>query len=121
MDDLVSFLAARLDEDEAAALACQTPGPWVAATHPSVSWIVTGADGDCVVSNEGSPTPEEAAHIARHDPARVLREVAAKRAIVASYEDAATHEFAGLQVAVGHLAAAYGEHPDYRPEWAPEP
>jgi hypothetical protein len=55
MDDLIAFLQARLDEDERSAHA----------------WLPFG-------------NPDAAArdHIARHDPGRVLAEVAAKRAIL---------------------------------------
>lgn len=60
MNDLIAFLNARLDEDEAAARA--------AAEHP---WTRFGAQ-----------TAAQVDHIARHDPARVLREVEARRAII---------------------------------------
>jgi hypothetical protein len=73
MDDLVQFLRDRLDEDEQTARDAK-PGPWredgggsVFATHPT----------DEVVDYTDS-----APHIARHDPARVLAEVDAKRRIL---------------------------------------
>lgn len=69
-------------------------------------------------------------------PARVLAEVAAKRAILAAYEAAKSnvppaddwYEVAdgvcvgladGLGLAVKHATAVYSGRPGYRPEWAP--
>jgi hypothetical protein len=60
-------------------------------------------------------------HFARHDPARVLREVAAKRAILAAWQDnesergealSYTDGLAdGLWLAVQYVAAVYSGHP----------
>jgi hypothetical protein len=130
MDDLTAFTAfcqARLDEDEAAARACQSPSPWCVSDHPAMSSVVDDATGAPLIYNEGSPTPEEAAHIARHDPARVLREVAAKRAVLLalyatgrpttmSEQPSPTASLARL--ALRHMAAVWSDHPDYKPEWA---
>ena len=137
---LTEFLTARYDEEEAAAKACQSPSPWKAATHPSDHWIVTDATGDALIYDEGTPTLEEAAHIARHDPARVLREVEAKRKIVelhrpdpAEYIDADgddrssvdcwTCETGGVPDSwpcptIRAAAAVYSDHPDYNPDWS---
>lgn len=54
-----------------------------------------------------------AQHIARHDPARVLRECAAKRELVDAWHD----EHGGGHV-LKTLAAVYSDHPDYRQEWS---
>jgi hypothetical protein len=70
MTDLAAFLAARLDEDEAVAKAAQE----VASSDTELAQQA----GPCV-SDPGY------AHIARHGPSRVLREVAAKRAILAEH------------------------------------
>lgn len=82
---LVEFLRARLDEDEqvARAAADRTGEQWRASApglynesdpsnHPGP--FATGAWGDL--------EDDVAEHIARHDPARVLAEVAVKRRIV---------------------------------------
>ena len=64
------------------------------------------------------------------NPARVLREVEAGRAILAEYgriaESARRYPNAAnaaaliaMQTAVRHLVAVYSDHPDYRPEWKP--
>ena len=84
----------------------------------------------------------DARHIARHDPARVLREIAAKRAIVAAHHPETPSKYGHdvLRCAVcqtergvwaedrhadpwpcltlRHLAAVWSDHPDYRAEWA---
>src|SRR5450631_2764744 len=87
--EMVAFLNARLDEDEAAAYKAATADRrfggrphWSALGHGIVTdsaipdWAVVDL-GPCI--DDG----EVAEHIARHDPARVLREVAFKRAILA--------------------------------------
>jgi hypothetical protein len=87
MSDPVAFGTARLDEDEALALAAQVgqPGTWhatgedILTVNPDPHW-----NGVCVANASGA----EAAHIVRHDPARVLREVAAKRAILTEHKPA---------------------------------
>ena len=95
-DDLVARLKAGLDADEAAAKA----------------WLPFG-----------NPDAAQRAHIARQDPARTLREVAAKRAILARYERAVNSELpewqagrellvaatAVLRGAVADLAAVYSD------------
>lgn len=60
------------------------------------------------------------AHIIRHDPARVLREVEAKRKVVDRYAWLREHGDTGdARWVLPLLAAVYADHPDYRPEWAP--
>jgi hypothetical protein len=88
--------------------------------------------------------PQDARHIARHDPARVLREVAAKRRILAGHGPGSTIDDsngkwrddpanwdAPVTLCTGHewvawpcetvrlLAAIWSDHPDYRAEWRP--
>ncbi|MFF4433630.1 DUF6221 family protein, partial [Streptomyces sp. NPDC001513] len=64
-------------------------------------------------------------HIARFDPARVMTEVDAKRAIVDAYDgspgsdDATATSHEGLHTAVLLLASVYADHADYREEWRP--
>ena len=71
-------------------------------------------------------------HALRHDPARVLADIEAKRQMVDAYVEAGRQlvdaapesEFAygrsvGLGIAVCLLALPYASHPDYRPEWRP--
>lgn len=100
--ELVDFLRARLDEDEAAAKAA-TSGPWW--YNPGKQWLGPEAfeKYDLTKGEEfvgyGGPHPftgavcatgpashaqsmADAAHIARHDPARVLAEIEAKRMLL---------------------------------------
>jgi hypothetical protein len=110
MDDLVTFLNARLDEDEAAA--------------------------------EVAGTDERMWPLAP-DPARVLREVKAERAILAEHMPREYDRYGRTGIycrtcvtdheaymdddapdtwpcaTVRHLAAVWDGHPDYRPEWKP--
>lgn len=80
------------------------------------------------------PTAEEiptavGGHIARHDPARVLAEVEAKRKLLTEYaevrqNEGADYEWAGgwasgLGKAVALMALPYADHPDYRDTWRP--
>src|SRR5690349_1270697 len=105
MDDLTEFIKARLDEDEAAARAAEhNDGPgtleWRVGgprhltfdNHRSedyVSVFAGGWDRILIARDEVRGAPL-AKHIARHDPARVLREVAAKRAILNAHISACT-------------------------------
>jgi hypothetical protein len=144
-DDLVAFLRARLDEDEQVAQAT-TAGPWW--HEPRKQWLAPGAferydlaQGEEFVGYGQSPlsgciaatgpaddqqSMADARHIARHDPARVLAEVAAKRDVIRLAERA--HDYhatflsgfaAAMEDALRKFALAYADHPDYRPEWAP--
>jgi hypothetical protein len=120
-DDLISFLRARLNEDERVARAAK-PGPWradggsVYATHPT---------------DEVVDYTESAGHIARHDPARVLHEVEAKRRIIEEHRQEmlgwcetcdVPGDAKGSEIGcptVRFLALPYADHPDYRQDWTP--
>jgi Family of unknown function (DUF6221) len=139
--DLAEFLAARLDEDEAAAGAgARRVGmPWRAEPQPGTPGGLVIDDLGLVGSTGGRYAAE---HIARHDPARVLREVAAGRAILAEHaatdwtaygdrmcrrcvldddepHDEPYHWLPFPCPTLRALAAAYSDHPDYDPAWAP--
>lgn len=127
--DLVAFLSARIDEDEAAAKAIEDrsdpwPGQWVAdgdyALRTYNGWVLAAS-----VPTGSDFAPGVLPHIARHDPARSLRDVDAVRLIIAEYEGAfriggEDDEYAGgVWMGLRALAARYSDHPDYRQEWAP--
>ena len=146
---LIAFLAARLDEDEAAAeAAAEDDGAdWFAnakegwdADERSVmytgpSTLRPGGTWDYPVCRSLSVGAAE--HIARHDPARVLREVEAGRTILAEHfaEDRG-ESLPGADCGVCYyigtpgspagwpcrtlraLAAVWSDHPDYDQEWA---
>jgi hypothetical protein len=138
VNGLVEFLRARLDEDEAVARAA-SDGPWIRGAErdhladnvvygQSASWAVHITQV-CNV-DYGHNRDADSTHIARHDPQRVLADVAAKRAIVDAYEHKAesmarypnpgnASGLFSLTVAVQHLAAVYTDHPAYRQRWAP--
>ena len=148
MSDLIEFLRARLDEDEANARAAGS-APWEAFERDA-DWHIGEIDGSHValVGRVSWPrTTAEAEHIARHDPARVLREVEAKRRILAmhgptvdpdgelSYPAAAKlcrtcgpgDTWEAEREPFGHLpcdhqrllALPYSDHPDYDEAWRP--
>lgn len=120
--DIVEFLTARLDEDAA-----------VAKDVRHDDW--TDYDGWAELDQDVK------AHAWRHDPARVLREVAAKRAIVHMHGseqvdyingdgdsrdsvDCKTCDPGGSPNlwpcdTLKYLAAAYADHPDYDQSWRP--
>jgi hypothetical protein len=57
-----------------------------------------------------------ARHIARHDPARVLREVEAKRRVVNRYAENPAEPWPLFPLL--EMAAVYADHPNYREEWS---
>jgi hypothetical protein len=105
---LVSFLLARADEDEALAVAAaaQTGDPALPVARPL------------------------AEHIARHDPKRVLREVAAKRAVVRVWleglaaqlnDPSAGSALDTVETVLVEFAAIYADHPEFHSSWLPQP
>lgn len=121
--EITEFLAARLDEDEAAARDTLDNAlmPWDQARQ--------------ILYRAGWHSERAEAHIERWHPARVLAEVEAKRAIMAEHSD--THECSGpsggltfdpaLQEddwggpcnTLCHFALPYAQHADYNPAWRP--
>ena len=126
-DDLIAFIKARLDEDRRTA-----EGLAVAARIPDRRPEFFACGG-----------PAAEAYWDHFHPYRALLDIEAKRAILAQYEDfhaeferectdpsresmgplrvgsgvhAATRV---LHDAVKAIAATWGDHPDYRPEWKP--
>ncbi|MFE6716823.1 DUF6221 family protein [Streptomyces albidoflavus] len=137
--DLIAFLQARLEHDEAVAREA-TPGPWRNAPTARHHDTVSGRPEEAVfgydsfrVATTGEPAGRRALvnaeHIARHDPARVLAEVEAKRRIVRAHAKwcegrcEAKYPEGGFDAAhywsIKSLAATYADHPDYREEWRP--
>ena len=133
MDDLAAFLRARYDETAAKARA--------AAEELGADWyyddgfVLARREGDMVATgSQDFLERERGEHIARHDPARVLAEVDAKRRAVAkcakwlsygpvgdmdvdragdgAYVDAA-------ETMLRLLALPYADHEAYREDWRP--
>jgi hypothetical protein len=117
---VVEFLEARVAEDELTAQA---------AVDGSAVWRafydyrdVKDSDGHYVVQADSSyPSAEQAAHIARHDPARVLRQCTAVRAVIAELlrrEATGDDGDPSVRDLARELAAVYADHPDYDASWA---
>jgi hypothetical protein len=148
--DMVEFLTARLRDDEKAALAANHDGPWSTPGDDGIAegmlyahdapgsdngWMIAQfkmyPNGIANQSSEPGYLPafptmpihhiENAVHAARHDPARVLRDVEAKRRIM-TFADRRPELGEGRYVGEGVirlLASVYADHPDYREEWRP--
>lgn len=89
-DDLVESLRAPLDEDEQMARSAE-PGSWEVVGGGPTKGIRIAADDGFVVdlgayNDGGVADKDDAAHIARHNPSRVLRDVEAKRRIISEME-----------------------------------
>lgn len=126
-DALVQFLRARYDEDEQAAQAAMTEGDvqdgrWFDDDDEEIiddsAWRIAYTTAGPV-----------RAHIARHDPARVLAEVDTKRQALDHYERIQQHTKDGVldyvlaegavRAQIQYMALAYAGHPGYRQEWKP--
>jgi hypothetical protein len=128
-DDLVEWLRLQLDEDERIAL-CPRDRKWMVEPWtptepdalPASSWIVaapSGDDGVAVCSD----------HIIRWDPARVLREVEAKRKIIDDLSAVIADDEGMGYYSDGHsglvtakrtprlLALPCSDRPGFREEW----
>ncbi|TMU98079.1 DUF6221 family protein [Streptomyces sp. DASNCL29] len=126
MDELVRWLGVQLDEDERIARAVQWEGSgnrlsWELAASATVD---VGEDefyaGDRTIAN----------HIVTHDPARVLREIDAKRRIIAEVVPEARKAEAMIHEEWGSgsdtagdllrlLALPYADRPGYKESWRP--
>lgn len=125
--DLVAFLRARIDEDED--VAKRAAFGWGSA------WTAVVADEWSTISADGSPRVASSedgdvmSHAARWDPARVLAEVAAKRAIIDALvwftPDTEWSDFAepgrGVENpatdALRAMARVFAGHPDFDSAW----
>lgn len=154
LDGLAEFLAARLDELEAAAKAWQSP-PWVEdATHwkpvgrreprydngRSETFQVIDVSGRDLnwaeaIQVRWDSNGERVVHIALNDPAAVLADTAADRALLARYADCVAiledsdpdlyavesdlvREYESI--VLPHRAVRFASHPDYSQDWRPE-
>lgn len=136
-DDLIGFLRARLDEDEESAKACGG-APWSAEVQGMVhvsskairdeKWKFGRLGYVATVEHDW-----DGEHIVRHDPARVLNEIAAKREIIEQHMpvgdgtvclsychtrapgEAQTWPCLTLRL----LAMPYSGHEEFHEEWRP--
>lgn len=126
---LIEFLNARLDDDERVARAAADAAEhqkWgafgyediasVGAEHPDhpdgEEWYLLGGN---LFRQFGDRSLVE--HVARHDPARVLREITAKRAIIEDLDYGGGEMGDAQDHVTRRLASVYADHPDYQQEW----
>lgn len=115
-DDLVAFLRARLDEDEAIAQTAIDP------KHPG-DWAWRKDTNTTVRTHKGVPVGPASRgvdlgpHIARWNPAHVLREVKAKRDLIVVLVALADTKPKVAALALGLPAKPYAIHPDFRDDW----
>ena len=76
--------------------------------------------GEAVLGEEESVPFSLAVHISEHDPARVLREIDAKRQIVDRYAWLREHgDTGGAAWILQALALPYADRPGYQESWRP--
>lgn len=123
---ITEFLESRIAEDETTALGAHYEGQRWYSEEEFVGRYPDCCDCGCEVMM-GANRKIEAAHIAQWQPARVLAECAAKRAMINYHDmlceqgqqhDVFASHAVGMRIAFKHLAAVYADHPDYRQEWA---
>jgi hypothetical protein len=146
VDDLVQWLGQQLDEDERTARAArprpgdETSGEWVAYPHrptsptddPSRDVHLVGCqepdEREWVVAETGQADRASvvAEFIAEHDPARVLREIDAKRDLLRFAEGVHDHHdtfttgvAARLEKTLRLFALPYADRSGYRDDWRP--
>jgi hypothetical protein len=119
VSDLVAFLTARLDEDQWIAEGAARTG--VIAPHCG-EWLP-------VHFGQGGFDARVDDHLARHDPARVLRETEAKRKILDTVVPLIDQMAERIESEWGHdprsdpwqlekiLAAVWSDHEGFRDEW----
>jgi hypothetical protein len=131
-DDLVQFLRDRLDEDEQAIEAPETWTEFDESTQGTRRVDVNHSFERVIACTRAW----RGVHIARHDPARVLREVEAKRRVLdetvpamngmddridgewgVGEMDPSEYESVDL---LRLLALPYADHPEYQDEWRPD-
>jgi hypothetical protein len=117
---VVEFLEARLAEDELTATAAiEGASDW----HVLYAYrdVKDGGGGYVVLADSRYPTVEQAAHIARHSPARILRQCEAARALIGEF---LRLELLGdepgrsaTEIALRQLASVHADHPDFDQTW----
>ncbi|MGA4964533.1 DUF6221 family protein [Streptomyces pseudogriseolus] len=129
MDDLVQWLGQQLDEDERIARRAGDSFRQIGETG-----VIVATEGDRAEECASANWAGVAEHIVAHDPARVLREIDAKRQIIALHhqlEDAqemldfcATCDATGKYpeypcTTLRFLALPYADRPGYQDDWRP--
>ena len=137
MDDLVQWLRVMLDDDEQTARNAMEygSGKWTFVDTQGGDHKVVDSGGYTITGHydvDAQPWFAEP-HIAEWDPARVLREIEAKRALLNTYTEGVARLDAtglgadmrdvgyseGLEGAIRVIAVAYVDRQGFRPEWRP--
>jgi hypothetical protein len=130
-EDLASYLAARYAEIEQVARAAAelAAAPWTARHSENGEepwdWELVAADGvpeiaACRPCEHAGGRRAVVEHIAMHDPAAVLRDIEAKRAVVRFLNPDGAPEGEGRFVAertLRLLAQPFADRDDFRDEW----
>ncbi|WP_338699170.1 DUF6221 family protein [Streptomyces sp. Q6] len=135
-DDLAQWLGEQLDVDAAHAVAAAEEAPGAEWRYDG-QYVVAVAERDMVaVGSQDFMDPKVGEHIAAHDPARVLREIDAKRQMLTLHAATGGHECSTRDERgdIDHctwvmeseacptlrlLALPYADRPGYREEWRP--
>jgi hypothetical protein len=120
MNELVRWLGEQLDEDERIARAVQWDG-----SGNRLSWELSASATIDVGEDEFYPGDRTIAnHVVEHDPARVLREIDAKRELLRlavaahDYHETFLNGFAArMEGALRLFVLSYTRRPGYREEW----
>lgn len=126
--DLATYLRARLDEESAAAHVMRTefPPPWTVREKHKGEWEVIATEGWMVAREDDRGLMRcHAEWIAEWNPARVLAEVAAKRAILdlhqpelGQHPDFCGHDLHQMPCpTLMALAQPYAGRPGFDPAW----
>lgn len=110
--NLIEFLLPRITEDAAVARDA-APGPWRTDGPAREARVYSVPTGISVAVG----WQRDLSHVVRHDPARVLAECEAKRAIMANCDP----DFGYGRSILLILAAVYADHPDFDPMWQIRP
>ncbi|MYR45061.1 DUF6221 family protein [Streptomyces sp. SID5910] len=118
MDDLVQWLRAQLDEDERTARRAGDSFRQIGETG-----VIVATEGDRAEECASATWAGVAEHIVAHDPARVLREIDAKRRTLVRCEEAMLSTTPMLvhfaKQTVWEMAQPYADRPGYRESWRP--
>lgn len=145
--EIIEFIRARLDEDAGLVETiregrCPTP-TWVSEPNERGSWPILREIDDSTPIGYIADGRWEVQHVVRHDPARVLRGVEAKRQLVDMHAPDGLVDLVSLYSWCTHcgrplnvnepcadldpwpcrhirlVASEWSDHPDYRAEWKP--
>lgn len=125
--NIIDFIEARIAEDEQIAQAAR-PGPWIDEHGTRIGPKI--GDGYLMVpESELAPCEDyipngDTTHIARHDPARALRQCKALRVTVRAIEELVEDGEAPSLVEqstirnLAPIASIWSDHPDYDTNWS---